>query len=221
MGSATLLLLLLMSAILSVAAAFAAHKTGLLKKLFKKKDSGWDPKPCPARVGNVAFGNASAGKIDAGGTGWKKAAATHYTSYAACCKKNPNYDPKASTVECDQYSACSYPGLFIGVDCKVPIDNVKNTNIAAFYDDANQKTDNMNWWRENVKGKQLYIRNPATKRVMLVYALDTCGNKDCGGCCSKNSKKGGGFLIDLEENTAKRFYDGKVQDESIIEWKWA
>ncbi len=30
---------------------------------------------------------------------------TNYNSYAPCCPKNPNYDPKASKEECDDYSA--------------------------------------------------------------------------------------------------------------------
>jgi hypothetical protein len=26
--------------------------------------------------------------------------------------------------------------------------------------------------------------------------VDTCGNSDCGGCCTKNAK--GGYLVDME-----------------------
>jgi hypothetical protein len=31
---------------------------------------------------------------------------TYYNSYAKCCPKNPNYDPKADKSECEDYSAC-------------------------------------------------------------------------------------------------------------------
>ena len=30
---------------------------------------------------------------------------THYESYARCCPKNPNYDPRAPKGECNDFSA--------------------------------------------------------------------------------------------------------------------
>ena len=91
----------------------------------------------------------------------------------------------------------------------------------AFYDDKNQKScrDECGWWDKNVKGKKILVRNPENGTTLTVEALDTCGNHDCGNCCSKNS--GGGVLIDFEKFTAQRFYGGKVKDKAQIEWKWA
>jgi hypothetical protein len=40
---------------------------------------------------------------------------TWYTSYPKCCKDQPNYDPKAPTQECTQYSGCVYAGIFAAV----------------------------------------------------------------------------------------------------------
>ena len=93
----------------------------------------------------------------------------------------------------------------------------------AFYDDANQSKcgDECAWWDKNAKGKKIMVRDPANGKTLIVEALDTCGNHDCGNCCSKNAKKGGGTLIDFEKNTAQRFYGGKIKDEYVVEWKWA
>lgn len=151
--------------------------------------------------------------------GWQSANATYYTSYPACCKNAPNYDPKASKTECTQYSGCDYMGQFAGVNGKLSYSQVRSKNIVAFYSDANQKSGGMSWWNKNVKGRKLYVRNPKTGKTLLVEALDTCGNSDCNGCCSKSSR--GGTLIDFEENTAKRFYGGKIQGEARVQWKWA
>ena len=67
------------------------------------------------------------------------AKSTHYYSYAPCCKDNPNYDPTASTQECDWYSACKYPGIFAGTSEQMPFDWVQKNNIVAFFDKAHPK----------------------------------------------------------------------------------
>ena len=151
---------------------------------------------------------------------WKKGTATFYNSYPPCCQGEPNYDPKASTNECNEYSGCKYKGAFAGVKGKLSFDEVKNRNIVAFYDDHNQAGKNGGeWWNKNVRGRKIEIRHPTTGKTMVVEALDTCGNGDCGGCCSKNSKKGGGYLLDLEWYTSERFF-GKPQN-GPLEWRWA
>lgn len=166
-------------------------------------------------------------KPSSGSVKWLNANATWYESYPRCCeptskKPNPAYDPKAPKSECDDYSGCKYMGQFTGTDKTLSYDEVKSRNIVAFYDDKNQKKqkeDNA-WWMKNVKGKKIIIRNPENGVELEVDPLDTCGNYDCDGCCTKNSK-GAGYLIDLEINTAKKFYKGgKVKDEAKIQWRW-
>jgi hypothetical protein len=150
--------------------------------------------------------------------------ATWYTSYAACCPKNPNYSKSADKKECTDYSACSYPGAFAGLEKSISIGEVERRNIVAYFSEAGQKGDSkkaQSWWDKNAKGKKVIIKHPTTGKTLTCEVLDTCGNKDCGNCCSKQAKKGGGTLIDLEINTAKRFYGSKIEDELIIDWKWA
>lgn len=155
------------------------------------------------------------------GTGeFKSAMATWYQSYPPCCKKSPNYDKNADKSECSDYNGCTWMGQFLGVDKTVPYEDVKARNIISFYDLANQKGSGESWWKSNVKGKKVELRNPATGKTLIAEALDSCFDSDCNGCCSKQAKKGGGYLIDLEINTAQRLYDGKVQDEAKIEWRW-
>ena len=60
---------------------------------------------------------------------------TWYSSYAFCCPDNPNYDPKASKEECDDYSACEYAGDFAAIGHK-SFDYVKSNNLVAFYDNS-------------------------------------------------------------------------------------
>ena len=157
-----------------------------------------------------------------GGSGWKTANATFFESYPRCCKGGPAYDPNAPKDECEDYSGCKYQGLFAGADNKVGLEEVKSRNIVAYYDHANMENclENCPWWDKNAKGRKIQVRDPSSGNTMIVEALDRCGNDDCDSCCSKNSKKGGGTVIDFEINTAKRFYNGNVKDEHNIEWKW-
>ena len=144
---------------------------------------------------------------------WKKATATWYTSYPACCK--PGF--KGDRSECDDYSACKYQGMFAGLPSKMPESWVKSNDIVAVFQTPNSQ--NRKEWDSKWKNKRLRIRNPATGKVLEVTAVDTCDDKDCGGCCTRNANRNGGTLIDLEANTALRFYDGKVQDLQTIEYQ--
>ena len=162
------------------------------------------------------------------GTGdWKDAYSTYYESYPACCKSSPNYDAKASKSECSDFSACQYLGKFTSLKDPLPFEEVKSRNIVAYFDDSQQRNvksvADQTWWRANVNGKKIEIRNPATGKTLLADALDTCGNYDCKkegkyGCCTTNALKGGGILIDMEVNTAKRFW-GKPKNGKI-QWRW-
>lgn len=121
---------------------------------------------------------------------------TYYSSYATCCKGNPNYDPNADKEECDDYSACEYPGDFAAIGHK-SFDYVKNTNIIAFYDDSDRSGSS---FMRNYGGRTIKLRKNGKEFTALI--ADTCGNNDCDNCCHKNSK--GGFLIDLEYYTVLR-----------------
>merc|ERR1711959_750240 len=66
------------------------------------------------------------------GSGWTTATWTYYDSYPACCPDNPNYDPKAPTDECDDYSGCKYSGDFAYIDHK-SFKWVQSHNIVAFF----------------------------------------------------------------------------------------
>jgi hypothetical protein len=43
------------------------------------------------------------------------AAVTFYSSYPTCCRNSPNYDSRASTEECADYSGCTYLGDFAAI----------------------------------------------------------------------------------------------------------
>jgi hypothetical protein len=188
---------------------------GLVWKLRKKSSS-----TTSSSSTSTTTSSASSGE-------WKGAYATYYESYPPCCKKSPNYDPSADKTECTRYSGCEYAGQFAGVSGKLSYDQVKTRNIISFYDATNQskgacaqKNKECPWWNQNAKNKKLFIRNPATGKELEVEALDTCNDADCGGCCTKNAKLNGGTLIDIEHNTALRFWGGKLKNGKI-QWRWS
>lgn len=52
--------------------------------------------------------------------------------------------------------------------------------------------------------------------------LDTCSDSDCGGCCTRNARRAGGVLLDLEYYTAKRFWGGDgVHQLDEVQWQLA
>lgn len=151
-----------------------------------------------------------------GGSGWKKATATHYDSYPKCCPDSPTYDKNADKSECDDYSGCRWMGMFSGFPEKKSLAWVKNTNIASFFEVGQTASS----WNSKWKNKRLQIRNPKTGKGMDVLVVDRCDDDDCGGCCTKNAKKNGGTLIDLEWHTAQRFWGSdKVEGLAPIDWK--
>jgi hypothetical protein len=78
-------------------------------------------------------------------------------------------------------------------------------NLVAFYDDSDPsgKRYNSMYASHNISidatcnGKQYHF-------VALI--ADTCGNQDCNGCCSRNSNKQTGYLIDIEYYTAMNVF---------------
>lgn len=130
---------------------------------------------------------------------------TYYDSYPMCCPDSPNYDPKADTEECDDYSGCKYMGdmaAFVtdsNPDGYVSFDFVKTHNLVAFYDDSDSKGKN---WAKNYANKTIEITKTYNGKVVKFNATiaDTCGNQDCSNCCSRNSRPSG-YLVDMEYYT--------------------
>ena len=113
-------------------------------------------------------------------------------------------------------------GMFTGVKGKLSYDEVTRRNIVDFYSAPNQKAQkkDMTWWHENIKGKKIELRHPTDGTTMIVEPLDSCGDWDCQGCCTKNAEAGGlGTLIDLEYHTARRFWKGKPKNAKI-QWRF-
>lgn len=142
---------------------------------------------------------------------WNTAQWTWYTSYAACCPNNPNYDPKADKSECDDYSACKYSGDFAYIDHK-SFDWVKSNKIVAFYDDSdpNGKTTGKKYG-----GKNIILQVNGQEHTAII--ADTCGNNDCNNCCRKNSK--GGYLLDMEYWTVKATIGSTSKVGGTIKWR--
>lgn len=134
---------------------------------------------------------------------------TTYTSYAPCCKDNPNYNKSAPTEECDDYSACDYSGDFAALGHK-SFSWVKSNNIVAFFDanDADAATN----FDSKYGGK--YITLTALGKTITAIIADTCGDDDCDGCCTTNanSQSGSdGYLVDMEYWTVINNF-GKLGD---------
>jgi hypothetical protein len=151
-------------------------------------------------------------------TGWKSAMATYYNSYPLCCS-----DPTADQKECDQNNGCAYQGMFKAFgDERKSRTWVQDNNIAAVFQVPDHK--NIKEWDTKWKGRKLEIKNEYGVQ-MIVNVLDTCKDSDCmdskgKGCCTTNAKAGGGTLVDLEFNTANRFWGaGAIPGMKTIQWR--
>lgn len=130
---------------------------------------------------------------------------TYYDSYPMCCPDSPNYDPKHSTEECDDYSGCKYMGDLAAFqtdsnpDGHVSLEYVKTHNLVALYDDSDPKGRN---WKSKYANKMIEITKKYDNKVIKFNATiaDTCGNQDCDNCCAKNAKPSG-YLVDVEYYT--------------------
>jgi hypothetical protein len=137
---------------------------------------------------------------------------TYYTSYAACCPDNPNYDPNANTEECDDYSACEYSGDFAAIGHK-SYKYVQTHNLVAFYDNSDPKGKKFN---KKYGGKTIELKKGDV--IFNATIADTCGNKDCNNCCAHNSKPSG-FLVDVEYWTAMNNFGTTDSVEGEVEFK--
>ena len=149
--------------------------------------------------------------VNVEGNGWQKAAMTTFTSYAACCKNNPNYDPHANKEECEDYSACKYSGDFAATSHK-SFEWVKSNSIIAFYDDSDKGG---NKFLKKYGNKQIKLRKNGKEFTALI--ADTCGNNDCDNCCHQNSK--GGFLVDMEYWTVMNHFGTLDAADGTIEFQ--
>eukprot|EP00927_Polykrikos_kofoidii_P060299 TRINITY_DN55310_c0_g1_i1.p2 TRINITY_DN55310_c0_g1~~TRINITY_DN55310_c0_g1_i1.p2 ORF type:complete len:199 (-),score=32.81 TRINITY_DN55310_c0_g1_i1:242-775(-) len=136
-------------------------------------------------------------------SGWNEATWTAYESWPRCCKGSPNYDPSAPTDECTEDSGCSYQGQFAyhqcsGKDGACSLHWVRGHDIVSFFTTSGE--------HKHYKDKR--IRLQAKGKTVEVLVADTCGDGDCDGCCTRNAKKHGGSLIDMEFYTVQRYWPG-------------
>jgi len=120
---------------------------------------------------------------------WKTGAKTEYTSY-----------PDPGSEECIVYSGCEYMGMFAACNGVAPEAWVASHNIVALFPDFN-----------TYRLHDLCLKS-STGKTIVVTVLDTCGDSDCGGCCTRN-KGTADALIDVESYTAARWGvpDGRIQ----------
>ena len=133
---------------------------------------------------------------------------TYYDSYPKCCPDCGNYDPNADKSECDDYSGCKYCGDFED-GTHESLSWVKSNNIVSFFDVNGG-------WSSKYKDKTVQL----TKNGVTFNAIikDTCADKDCGGCCTRNAGSYG-FLIDMEYYTVKRNLGSLSAADGTIQFK--
>ncbi|KAI7836018.1 hypothetical protein COHA_010102 [Chlorella ohadii] len=191
------------------------------KKKWRGNGADEDPTDAGSGSGKGGQGGSKGGsKLDDGkddgasssGGKWQKATATYYHSYPPCC-----HDSGADQSECEDFSGCKWEGQFAGLGHK-PESWVKKNNIVAFFEAPNSS--NRKEWAKKWSGKKLRLKHPDSGDTMDVTVVDTCDDEDCEGCCTENARKNGGLLIDLEINTARRFWgDKKVRGLAGIQFQ--
>jgi hypothetical protein len=142
--------------------------------------------------GGAGAGGAGAGdtsRCNAASLAWRSANKTNYTSY-----------PDPGSEECIKYNGCMWAGQFAACDSKESETWVAAHNIVAAFPDF-----------DTLKLHDLCLRRGSSLTVVTV--LDTCGDSDCGGCCTQN-RGSADELIDVESYTDARW---GVPD-GAIEW---
>jgi hypothetical protein len=133
-------------------------------------------------------GNPSSGSCERPGLIWKTARKTWYESY-----------PDPGSEECVKYNGCTWAGQFAACEGKKPEAWVESRNIVAAFPGFDA----------------LALHDLCLKsgdKTIVVTVLDTCGDADCDGCCTKNQGDADA-LIDLEKHTNARWgvQDGQIQ----------
>jgi hypothetical protein len=155
------------------------------------------PAPAPGGSGGSGGTGGTSGSGGSGGStggdpcsasnlNWKTANKTWYTSY-----------PAAGSEECIVYSGCQYEGQFQACSGTKSKTWVQSHNIASFFPLGSMSL------------HDICIKSGTKTLVVTVY--DTCGDSDCGGCCTEN-RGSADALIDLESYTNQRFgvADGRI-----------
>lgn len=139
-------------------------------------------------TGGGPTGGGTASDCSAPGLTWKSANKTWYESY-----------PDPGSEECIQYNGCTWAGEFAACDGKRPETWVQAHNIVAAFPDF-----------DGLKLHDLCLRSG--DKTIIVTVLDTCGDADCDGCCTRNQGDAQ-QLIDLESATNQRFgvEDGRIE----------
>ncbi|HMA95418.1 MAG TPA: hypothetical protein VKP30_22170 [Polyangiaceae bacterium] len=119
---------------------------------------------------------------------WKSANKTNYTSY-----------PDPGSEECIVYNGCEWAGQFAACSDTKPETWVASHNIVAAFPDFG-----------SLELHDLCLRKGS--KTIVVTVLDTCGDSDCSGCCTKN-KGSADQLIDVESYTDARWgvSDGPIE----------
>ncbi|HTA21388.1 MAG TPA: hypothetical protein VK989_18980, partial [Polyangia bacterium] len=140
-------------------------------------------------AGATDAGAASTSACDDPALTWRTGAKTNFTSY-----------PAPGSAECIQYSGCMYEGEFAGCDQTETLAWVMSHDIVAAFPDFTA-----------LKLHDLCLKS-STGKTIVVTVLDTCGDSDCNGCCTKN-KGTADELIDVESFTDMRWGvpDGRIQ----------
>jgi hypothetical protein len=125
---------------------------------------------------------AGGGDCSRPGLVWKTANETVYESY-----------PPPGSAECLEYSGCLYEGQFNACAKTVSKAWVQSHNVVSIFPDL-----------DTYRRHNLCLRDDRSGKTIVVLALDTCGDSDCNGCCTRN-RSSADELIDVESNTDKRF----------------
>jgi hypothetical protein len=151
--------------------------------------------------GKGSSGSATAGSTNGAGGGstnrsdcndpnltWKSADKTWYESY-----------PDPGSEECIKYNGCTWAGQFSACDGKKSEAWVQAHDIVSAFPDF-----------ETLELHDLCLKSG--DKTLVVTVLDTCGDGDCGGCCTQNQGNAD-ELIDIESYTNERWGvdDGPIQ----------
>lgn len=119
------------------------------------------------------------------------------------------YDASAPTEECDDYSGCDYQGEFAYYPDVKSIDFVKTHNLVAFFK-VNNPNLNQFYGGKTVRLVQGSVSFEAT-------IVDTCGDSDCTGCCTKNAREfQQNYLIDIEYYTLIKYFGDPNNLQDVI-----
>jgi hypothetical protein len=135
----------------------------------------------------------------AAGLTWHTGNKTNFTSY-----------PTPGSAECIQYSGCMYEGQFAACNQTESQAWVMSHNIVAVFPNLNTASNGI----AALKLHDLCLRPPNdNSKLIVVTAIDECGDSDCNGCCTQN-KGSADELIDVESYTNDKW----GVDDGMIEW---